>query len=60
MKEGNIMCRIGDVFETCAGGTPLKSKKDYYEELSLKSKKSEIIMNNELPKINEKKELNII
>ena len=31
MKEGNIMCRIGDVFETCAGGTPLKSQKDYYE-----------------------------
>lgn len=31
MKEGNMMCRIGDVFETCAGGTPLKSQKDYYE-----------------------------
>lgn len=27
-----------------------KAKKDYYEELRLKEKRSEIIMNNELPK----------
>ena len=30
-KEGTVMERIGDVFTTYAGGTPLKSQKDYYE-----------------------------
>ena len=30
-KEGTLMERIGDVFTTYAGGTPLKSQKDYYE-----------------------------
>lgn len=31
-KEGTMMNKIGDVFETYAGGTPLKSHKDYYED----------------------------
>ena len=30
-KEGTLMRKIGDVFTTYAGGTPLKSQKDYYE-----------------------------
>lgn len=32
MKEGWIVKKLGEVFETQSGGTPLKTHKEYYEE----------------------------
>lgn len=32
MKEGWIVKKLGEIFETQSGGTPLKTHKEYYEE----------------------------